>query len=281
MIDVIIDTLVDALKLLPFLFVAFLIIEVVEHKIGKRSKEVIVASGKLGPVVGGLLGLFPQCGFGALATNLYITRIVSLGTLISVYLATSDEMLPIMISEHVSWELIVRILLIKLLFGIVIGFFIDLLFRKRKTSDISYEICDEEHCHCGKAGIVKASLIHTLKTISFIAFTSFCLNTILFYGGEEFLSKLLLKNSLLAPFISSLIGLIPNCAASVIVTELYLNNAIGFGTMIGGLLTGSGIGLLLLFKNNKSMKENIFVLLTIYFVGSIGGMLIEFLQNLL
>lgn len=281
MVDVIIDTLVDALKLLPFLFVAFLIIEFVEHRVGKKSKEAIVSSGKFGPVVGGLLGLFPQCGFGALATNLYITRIVSLGTLISVYLATSDEMLPIMISENVSWELIARILLIKLLFGIVIGFFIDLLFRKRKTTDINYEICDEEHCHCGKHGIIKSSLIHTLKTLAFIAFTSFCLNTILFYGGEEFLSKLLLKNSLLAPFISSLIGLIPNCAASVIVTELYLNNAIGFGTMIGGLLTGSGIGLLLLFKNNKNMKENLFILLTIYFVGSIGGMIIEFLQSIL
>ena len=273
MVDIIVDTLADSLKLLPFLFVAFLIIELVEHKLNKKSREMIVASGKLGPVVGGVLGLFPQCGFGALATNLYITRIVSLGTLISVYLATSDEMLPIMISENVSWTLIARILLIKLLFGIVCGFIIDLMFRKRKITDINYEICDEEHCHCGKYGIVKSTLIHTFRTLGFIAFTSFCLNIIFYYGGEEFFSKILMKNSLVAPFISSLVGLIPNCASSVIITELYLNNAIGFGTMIGGLLTGSGIGILLLFKSNKNMKENITILSIIYIVGVLLGII--------
>jgi len=281
MVDVIIDTLIDAIKLFPFLFVAFLIIEVVEHKLSKKSREVITKAGKMGPVAGGLLGLFPQCGFGALATNLYVTRIVSLGTLIAIYLSTSDEMLPVMLSEHVSWMFILRVLLIKLLIAIGIGFIIDFIFRHEKKEKINYDICDEEHCHCKNHGIIKSTLVHSIKTLFFIAFTSFCLNTIFYFIGEDAVSKLFLKNSLIAPFISSLVGLIPNCASSVMITELYLKGAIGFGTMLGGLLTGSGIGILLLFKSNKSMKENIFVLLTIYFVGSIAGLIIELIQSLI
>ena len=279
MIDVIIDTLVDVVKLLPFLLVAFAIIEVVEHKLNKKTRDAISASGKMGPAVGGLLGLFPQCGFGAMATNLYITRIISLGTLIAVYLSTSDEMLPVMLSHKASFLLIARILLIKLLIGMVIGFVIDFIFRKKQKEKINYEICNEEHCHCEK-GIVKSVLIHTFKTLLFILFATFCLNTVFYFIGEEKITEIFTKNILIGPFISSLIGLIPNCASSVMITELYMNNVIGFGTMIGGLLTGSGIGILLLFKSNKDMKENLFVLLTIYFVGAISGLIIEFIQVL-
>lgn len=280
MFDVIIDTLMDGLKLLPFLLVAFAIIEVVEHKLNKKSREAIASSGKLGPAIGGTLGLFPQCGFGAMATNLYVTRIISLGTLIAVYLSTSDEMLPILLSEKVSWTLIARILLIKLLIGIIIGFIIDFIFRKNKKENINYEICNDEHCHCEK-GIVKSTIIHSIKTLLFILFASFCINTIFYFVGEEKITSIFTKNIFIGPFISSLIGLIPNCASSVMITELYLKNVIGFGTMIGGLLTGSGIGILLLFKSNKNMKENIFILLTIYFVGAISGLIIEFIQTLL
>ena len=166
MYDVILDTLIDSLKLIPFLFVAFLIIELIEHKV--KSKDIIKKSGKYGPVIGGLLGLFPQCGFSVLATNLYVTRIITLGTLISIYLSTSDEMLPLLISYNVKASLILKILLIKLIVGILYGFIIDLILRKtRKKDSTTYDICESEHCHCEK-GILKSSLVHTFKTVLFV-----------------------------------------------------------------------------------------------------------------
>ncbi len=275
MIDIIKDTLIDGLKLIPFLFLAFLVIELIEHKLGKKGKKVISKSGSYGPLLGGLLGLFPQCGFSVMATNLYVTRIVSLGTLISIYLTTSDEMLPILISQNVEASIIIKILAIKLIVGIISGFIIDLVIRKSKTKiSTNYEICDDEHCHC-ETGIIKSTIIHTLKTLLFIVLISFLLNLLLFYVGEDYLSKIFLKNSLLGPFVASLIGLIPNCGASIMLTELYLNEAISLGSAMAGLLTGSGVAILVLFKSNKNLKENLFILGLIYFIGVLSGIIIE------
>ncbi len=139
--DVIFDTFIDAVKLLPFLFIAFLIIELFEHKFSKKSKDIITKSGKFGPLFGSILGLFPQCGFSVLATNLYITRVVSLGTLISIYLTTSDEMLPVMLSEKVDTSIILKLLLVKFVVGLVCGFIIDIIFRDKKKSKVDYHIC--------------------------------------------------------------------------------------------------------------------------------------------
>lgn len=279
MYDVILDTLIDSLKLIPFLFIAFLIIELIEHKV--KSKDIIKKSGKYGPVIGGLLGLFPQCGFSVLATNLYVTRIITLGTLISIYLSTSDEMLPLLISYNVKASLILKILLIKLIVGILYGFIIDLILRKtRKKDSTTYDICESEHCHCEK-GILKSSLVHTLKTVLFVLIVSFILNILLHYEGTAFLSKLFLKNSLFGPFVSSLVGLIPNCASSILITELYLNNAITFGSLLSGLLTGSGVAILILFKSNKNIKENVSILLLVYSLGVLTGIVIDLILMLI
>ena len=272
--EIIIDTLKDSLLVVPFLFIAFLIIELIEHKFSKKTNKIISSSGKLGPFFGGLLGLLPQCGFSVLATNLYVTRIISLGTLISVYLATSDEMLPILISSNVDAKIIIKVLVIKFIIGCFIGFIIDLIYR-RKNSNNNYDICDSEHCDCEHSGIIKSSLIHTLKTILFIIIISFIINIVFHYFGEDYLSKLLLKDSFFGPFITSLIGLIPNCGASVALTELFINNAITFGSLVGGLLTGSGISLLVLFKSNKNIKENLSILAIMYIVGVIFGIIID------
>lgn len=272
--EIIIDTLKDSLLVIPFLFIAFLIIELIEHKFSKKTNSLISKSGKLGPLIGGGLGLLPQCGFSVLATNLYITRIISLGTLISVYLATSDEMLPILISSNVDTKIIIKVLVLKFIIGCIIGFLIDLVFTKKKDNT-NYDICDLEHCDCGHGGIIKSSLIHTLKTILFIVFISFIINILFHYYGEDYLSKLLLKDSMFGPFITSLIGLIPNCGASVALTELFINNAITFGSLVGGLLTGSGISLLILFKSNKNLKENLSILSIMYLVGVIFGIIID------
>ena len=280
MIEVLLDTLIDGLKLVPFLLVAFLLIEFIEHKLNRKSKDIVSKAGKFGPLFGGLLGAIPQCGFSVMATNLYATRIITIGTLISIYLSTSDEMLPILLSNKAETTLIIKIILIKIIVGTLYGFIIDLILKKKKNSkiqEISYEICDEEHCNCSH-GIIKSACKHTITTLIFIMATTLVLNTLMDIFGEEILSKLLLKNSVFASFITSLISLIPNCGSSVIITELYLNNAITFGSLIGGLLTGTGVGILVLFRVNKPLKDNIKILSMIYILGVITGIIIDLLH---
>lgn len=276
--EVILDTIVDSLKLIPFLLVAFLIIELLEHKLNNKTKNIITKSKKIGPIIGSLLGVIPQCGFSVMATNLYITRIITLGTLISIYLSTSDEMLIIMISEKVEISLILKILLIKIFFGIVYGLIIDkIINKKKKDKETNYELCDEEHCDCNHS-ILLSSIKHTLHITLFIFIITLIINTIFTLLGDNYLSKILLNNSILSPFITSLIGLIPNCAASVILTELYLNSTISLGALIGGLLTSSGSSLLVLIKNNKNQKENLSIILLLYTLGVLSGIIIELIS---
>ena len=269
--EIILDTLIDSLKLVPFLLITFILIEIIEHKI--NNKKIITSSGKLGPLFGSLLGIFPQCGFSSAITNLYVTRIVTLGTLISVYLSTSDEMLPIMLSNNVEIGIIIKILLIKVFIGMFSGFIIDLLLRKKEKIEIK-ELCEHDHCHC-EHSIFLSSLKHTLNITIFIIIISFLLNLGFEYLGEETIEKLFLKNNIFSSFISSLIGLIPNCGASVAITELYLNNTISFGSCMAGLLTGSGVAILILFKTNKDIKENFKILFTVYGIGVISGIIID------
>ena len=278
--DIIIDTLVDALKILPFLFITFLLLELLEHKLNNKTKNVISKSGKVGPIIGSLLGVIPQCGFSVVATNLYITRVISLGTLFSIYLSTSDEMLPIMLSQNVSFKTILFILLIKVIAGLLFGFIIDLVIRKNNKNKYDYHICEEEHCHCDH-GIVKSSLKHTFNIIIFIIGVSFILNVIFLYCGNDLISKIFMKDTLFGPFLGSLVGLIPNCGASVILTEMFLKGAINLGTCMAGLLTGSGVALLVLFKSNKNIKENLCICLTLYLIGVLVGIFIEFIGILI
>lgn len=277
--EIILDTIIDSLKLIPFLLVAFLIIELLEHKLNNKTKNIITKTKKIGPIIGSLLGVIPQCGFSVMATNLYITKIITLGTLISIYLSTSDEMLIIMISEKVEITLILKILLIKIFFGILYGIIIDKVLTKKenKTKIANYTLCEEEHCDCNHS-IFLSALKHTLHITIFIFIITLIINIIFNQLGENYLSKILLNNSILSPFITGLVGLIPNCAASVILTELYLNNTISLGALIGGLLTSSGSSLLVLIKNNKNKKENIKIILLLYTLGVISGIIIELIN---
>ena len=277
--EIVLETIIDSVKLVPFLFVAFLIIELIEHKFSKKQIKLVEKSGRFGPLLGGILGIVPQCGFSVLATNLYVTRIVTLGTLISIYLSTSDEMLPILISRNVDFSLILKILLIKLFVGILTGFVIDLIFKKSKKEKQDYHICEEDDCHCDDS-LLKSVFKHTFNIFIFIILINFILTTCFEYLGEDYISKLFMKNSIFGPFISSLVGLIPNCGSSVMITELYLNNAITFGSLLSGLLTGSGVAILILFKTNKNLKENFKIISIIYFVGVISGIIIDLIIRL-
>lgn len=275
MLETILDALIDSIKILPFLFITYLIMEYLEHKTGEKSQNVIKKSGKFGPVIGGLLGIIPQCGFSVSATNLYAARVITLGTLISIYLSTSDEMLPILISNGAGIGLILKIIAIKVIIGIFAGILIDLFFRKKQedASDI-HTLCEHEHCHC-EDGIIKSSIKHTIQIFIFILIVSIILNIALFAIGEDRLSALILNKPILAPILAGLVGLIPNCASSVVLTELFLSNVIGIGTLVGGLLVNSGLGAIVLFKVNKNLKENIKIMSILYFIGVISGIIIE------
>ena len=274
MVDIILDTLIDGIKLLPFLFIVFFVLEYIEHKVSRKNKKIIENSGKYGPFIGAILGMFPQCGFSVAATNLFSARVITFGTLIAIYLSTSDEMLPILLSNGLPLTFILKIILMKVIIGMIAGFIIDYLLKNKISLKSIHDICEEEHCDC-KHSLIKSTLKHTLNIFSFIIITSFILNTLIFLIGEDNLGKLLLKGNIFAPLLASLIGLIPNCASSILLSELYLSSTISFGSMMAGLLTGSGVALLVLFKTNKNVKENIFILGSIYFIGSIVGLIIN------
>ena len=277
MLEIIQDTLIDAIKLLPFLFITYLIMEYIEHKTSSQVKRVIQKSGKLGPLLGGIVGIIPQCGFSVSATNLYSARVITLGTLISVYLTTSDEMLPILISETMPISTILTILGIKLLIGIIAGFIIDFVARKlhkEKGETKIEEICEHEHCHCEK-NIVLSALKHTLNIFLFIFFITLIINGIIGLIGQESIANIVSKNVILGPVIAGIIGLIPNCASSVVLTELFVENVISMPILISGLCVNAGVGLLVLFKTNENKKENLKIAGLLYVIGVVSGLILE------
>ena len=277
--EVIQDTLIDSIKLVPFLFITYLIMEYIEHKTKEKTKQTIKKSGKLGPLIGSVLGVFPQCGFSVSATNLYAARVITLGTLIAVYLSTSDEMLPIFLSEAVPIDIILKILAIKLVIGMIAGFAIDFVLRwknKEKEEQKIVDLCEKEHCHC-EHGIVKSALTHTLHITIFILLITFLINIVIHFIGEDVIAGFLMNRPILGPILAGLLGLIPNCASSVILTQMYLENVISAATMISGLLVGAGVGLAVLFKMNKGIKENLKIVVLLYAIGVVSGILLEWI----
>ena len=278
MLDVILDTLIDSVKLLPFLFLTYLAMEYIEHKTTAKTKQMIKNSGKAGPLIGAVLGAFPQCGFSAAASNLYAGRVITLGTLISIYLSTSDEMLPVFLSEKVPVSTIITIIGGKIVIGMAAGFVIDFVMRKAKgQEDIQKEIghiCDHDHCHC-EDGILKSSVKHTVVILGYIILISFVLNTVIYFVGEETLGNLILNKPVLGPAIAAIVGLIPNCASSVVITQLYIGGVMSIGSAMAGLLAGCGVGILVLFKENRDIKENIKILVLLYALGLFSGIIID------
>lgn len=276
--DAILDSLIDTVKLIPFLLITYIIMEFIEHKTSHKTKDAIKKSGHFGPLIGGILGVVPQCGFSAAASSLYSARIITFGTLIAVFLSTSDEMLPILISEAVDVKVILSILGIKLVIAVIVGFIIDLFFRKKfETSEDEPEIkdlCEHEHCHC-EHGIFKSALKHTINITLYIFIISLVLNIIIYFIGEDNLAHILNSTPVIGPIIASLVGLIPNCASSVIITQLYLSNVLNFATMIAGLLVNTGVGLLILFRTNKDLKENIKITVLLFAIGVIFGIIFD------
>ena len=277
-LEILQDTVIDSVKLIPFLFITYLIMEYIEHKTSQKVKEKIKKSGKYGPILGGIVGIFPQCGFSVSATNLYAARVITLGTLMSVYLTTSDEMIPILISEAMPISTILTILGIKLFIGVIAGIIIDFVIRNIKKENFEdekiQELCDHEHCHC-ENGIIISAIKHTINILIYIAITTLIINCLIHLIGEENIINAISQNIILGPIISGLVGLIPNCASSVIITELYVENIISMPILISGLLVNAGIGLLVLFRTNKNIKQNIKIVSLLYIIGVVCGLLLE------
>ena len=274
------EALLDGVKLLPFLFITYLVMEYMEHKTSQKTGLILQKSGRWGVVLGGVFGVVPQCGFSAAASNLYAGRIITLGTLLAVFLSTSDEMLPILISEQAPLTVIVKILILKAVIGITAGALVDLWIRKRKGNQKEElrieQICDHQHCHCGEGNIFKSALKHTLQIFLFILLVSFLLNLIIEWIGDAALVSVLSSKPVLGPMLAGMVGLIPNCASSIVLTQLYLEGVLGAGSMTAGLLSGTGVGLLVLFKVNDKVKENIRITALLYVIGVLAGVVMEF-----
>ena len=286
MIDVLLDTLLDAAKLIPFLYLTYLLLEFIEHRAKEQTEALMKKAGKWGPFLGGALGAVPQCGFSASMSNLYAENIISMGTLVAVFLSTSDEMLPIMISGISSGDIrawsVVKILLVKILLGVVVGFIVDgvarLCSKKEKNIDIE-SLCHDDHCCCEEGNIFLSAFIHTLKILAFILVVSFALNTVIYFIGEDALGNFISSLPVVVgPLATALVGLVPNCASSIVITQLYMSGVISAGSMLAGLLSGSGIGLLILFRVNKNMKSNFAVLGIVYGSGAVIGIICDLLK---
>lgn len=271
MLDIVLDSLLDTAKLLPFLLLTYIVMEYLEHRAGDATIGVVRRAGKWGPAIGAVVGVVPQCGFSAAAASLYAGRVISLGTLFAIFLSTSDEMLPILISAHASLGVIVQILGFKVAAGLVAGFCIDLFYGKKQVEhEHIHELCEHDHCGCEK-GILKSALLHTLQIAAFIFIINFVLNLLLAQVGAETLSRWIWNKPVAGQLLSGAVGLIPNCASSVAITQLYLEGAMNFGAMISGLLANTGVGLLILCRVNRHRWENLKIIGLLYGVSVAGG----------
>lgn len=276
--EILFDTLLDSVKILPFLFLTYLVMELLEHKTGGKSKDQIRRARWSGPIWGGLLGVIPQCGFSTAASSLYAGRVITVGTLLAVYFSTSDEMLPIMISQAVPVPVMIKILGTKAIIAIISGMVVEVVYtrvlkKQEKEMDI-HVVCEEEHCKC-EDGIVKSATKHTIKIFFYLLLISFVLNVIVGIIGEDTLAQFFVGTPVIGELIAALVGLIPNCASSVVITELYLDGIIGAGEMMSGLLVNAGVGLLVLFRLNRNGKQNAGIIATLYGLGVFWGVIID------
>jgi hypothetical protein len=267
--------LLDSLWVLPFLFITYLAMELLEHKAGERAKRAIAKAGKAGPLFGGLLGLVPQCGFSAAAAGLYAGHVVTPGTLLAVFLATSDEMLPIFLGEGIAPVRILTVLAIKLAVALLVGFSVDLLMRGHLREIEVAQLCTEENCHCGERGVWLSSLLHTVEIFGFVFLVNLLLGGAFELIGEARISAFLSDIPVVGVLCAALVGLLPNCAASVLIATLFARGVISGGAMLAGLLTGAGAGLLVLFRANKRVKENLLLTAVLLGAGLLFGCLFD------
>lgn len=280
LLDLLLDSLLDTLKLVPFLLITYFLMEYLEHRAGGAAEKVLKRSGQFGAIIGSAIGIIPQCGFSSAAAGLYSARVISLGTLISVFLSTSDEMVPIFISHGGSIPLMIKILIFKLVIALAAGLATDLILNalyKRcgveQNAGIE-EFCERDHCHC-HTNIFKSALVHTAKIAVFIFVFNFAVGLLISLVGEDSIARVVLDKPVLANVLGAFVGMIPNCASSVIITELFLDGIIPAGAMLSGLLINSGVALAVLFRNNRPRKNTLLVVLILFAVSVLAGIIVD------
>ena len=274
---VLLSSLIELLTLLPFLFLTYLLMEFIEHRASDKAERFMKKAGPLGPAVGGLLGAVPQCGFSAAASNLFAGRVVTVGTLVAVFLSTSDEMLPILISSDIPLWKALLFVLYKAAVAVAVGFAVDLSLRIAKKGERKInidELCEKDECHCEK-GILHSAIHHTITISLFVFAVTFAINTAIFFIGEESLGLVMNDLPVLSHLVAAIVGLVPNCASSVLLATLYSGGIISVGTMLSGLFSGAGVGLLVLFRVNRHIKENLLIVLILILAGVGFGLLGE------
>lgn len=282
-IESLLDTVKDTATLIPFLFITYLAMEWLESKTENQSIAMLSRIGKFGPAFGAGVGIIPQCGFSAAAASLYSGGVISLGTVLAVFLSTSDEMVPIFISAAVNPSVIGRILAAKFIIALITGFTVDIAVRvvnyTFRTHKHIHDLCEQDHCGCEdeEGGIIRSAFVHTVKITVFIFLISLVISLLIGFTGEEAIASFLTGIPVLGVFLSGLIGLIPNCAASVIITQLYLQGLLTAGQLLAGLLVSAGVGLLVLVRTNRHQSENLKVISVLYGAGVAWGILFDVL----
>lgn len=321
LVDVLADSVIDTLKLIPFLFATYLAMEALEHAASYKIQETVERAGVLGPVAGSVLGALPQCGFSAMAATLYSGRVVTMGTLVAVILSTSDEMIPVFVAHQANAGRMFAIIGIKVACGLVAGLALDaalrLLHREGDGHAHIHELCEREHCHCedvdeedlaeegcvgegaesacgaasghghaaghahghcghahhhGVWGIVRSALVHTVQVTAFIFLITLVFGLVIEGVGEDAIGALLADHPVRATFLAAVVGLIPNCGASVAITELFLDGTLASGPMIAGLLSSGGVGLLVLWRTNSDLRQNAVVTVLVYGLSVLAGL---------
>ena len=276
--DTLFDAVLDTFKMLPFLFLAFLIIEFLEHKAQDKIKHLFTRAGSAGPAVATILGCIPQCGFSVMSANLYSSGIITLGTLIAVFLATSDEAVILLATAHNGGSEIFKLLVTKILIALVFGYAIYFIEKKnhKPHHHHSHDLCEHDHCGCEEhGGVLRPALIHTVKGFGFLLLFTIIIDLAIAFIGTDALSHLLLSESVFQPLLSAVIGFIPNCASSVLLTQLYIEGTLSFGSLIAGLCTNAGAGLLILFRDKSKIKENLKILGILYACAVIPGLILH------
>ncbi len=275
--DVLSDAVIDTLKVLPFLFVAFLVIEFLEHKAQDKIKHLFTRVGLAGPLIGTLLGCIPQCGFSVMCANLYSSGIIALGTLIAVFLSTSDEAVILLATVHNGSYEVFKLIVTKIVIALIFGYVIYFIERKKhKFHHHSHDLCEHDHCGCEEnGGVLRPALIHTVKVFGFLLLFTILIDLFVAFVGTNRLSHLLLSDSVFQPLLSAIIGFIPNCASSILLTQLYIEGTLSFGALIAGLCTNAGAGLLILFRDKTKFKENLKIVGSMYICAVIPGIILH------
>ncbi|MBQ8258939.1 MAG: arsenic efflux protein [Clostridia bacterium] len=270
------------LPIIPFLYLTYLLMELLERKAGGKMQRIISDAGKFGPLLGALLGVVPQCGFSAVGAGLYAGRVITTGTLLAIFLSTSDEMLPLLISSGAPITLMLKILASKAVIAAIAGFAVDRItsiVRRGKKEEVRIvEMCSAGHCHCDRQSIWLASLVHTLKITASVFAVSFALEIVLELLGEDFLAGILTGTPVIGCLFAAIVGLLPNCASSVAITQLYLEGVISAGAMLSGLLVGAGIGSLVLLRANRPLKDSLRVIAILFGIGLAAGLVFDLIS---